>query len=309
MATANKVLAQLGLFGRSKTIFGRLTPSASLQSTNNTSLALSKAASEPRFYAVGAATAAAGAGTAAGASTAGIRLFGYNISWPVLVGVSLSAVVGAYAYETKKLADIDRQPLTEEIYKMPRLPEAGALLMSQSGAKIDVCKALRGSYALMAFGALHSDDQPALEVMGRAAEMVKKRSTAMAIKKEVIPVYVSLDPIHDQVRDLKVAAGRSGNAKMLVVTGPPDGLLGSAERFKNAEMARRMNPNRRKDTKAKKAGEEVMGAGGFVSDSMYIMDPEGRVVGMVPKLSKVEEVVGGLEEAMKKSGGGEEMVV
>lgn len=34
---------------------------------------------------------------------------GYNIPWPAIVGVSLTAVFGAYAWETKKISDIDRK--------------------------------------------------------------------------------------------------------------------------------------------------------------------------------------------------------
>lgn len=50
--------------------------------------------------------------------------------------------------------------------KAPMLPE-GALLMSQSGKKIDVAATIQGKHALLTFGALHSSDQPILERMGK----------------------------------------------------------------------------------------------------------------------------------------------
>ena len=50
--------------------------------------------------------------------------------------------------------------------KTPTLPE-GARLMSQSGKKIDVAATIRGKHALLAFGSLHSTDQPILEHMGK----------------------------------------------------------------------------------------------------------------------------------------------
>jgi hypothetical protein len=54
--------------------------------------------------------------------------------------------------------------LDDEVMKFPTLPES-ALLMSQTGRKVNVAQALSGKYALLAFGALHSTDQPLLESM------------------------------------------------------------------------------------------------------------------------------------------------
>jgi cytochrome oxidase Cu insertion factor (SCO1/SenC/PrrC family) len=167
--------------------------------------------------------------------------------------------------------------------------------MSQSGKKIDVAKAIRGKHALLTFGALHSTDQPLLESMARAAESAKKH-TGM----DVIPVYVSLDPVHDKPEDLKIAAGRSGSSSMLVVTGPPDGLLGAAERYKNVGVAREQADAKGLELQ-KKLGPASMTTS-FTSDYYYFVDQGGRIKSMWSKKLRTEEVAEKLAEEIQHSG-------
>jgi hypothetical protein len=61
--------------------------------------------------AAGAATA--GAATAAG-SGAAFRVIGYDIPWSAILGVALVSGMGVFAYETKKVADVDRKFLLRE---------------------------------------------------------------------------------------------------------------------------------------------------------------------------------------------------
>lgn len=58
-----------------------------------------------RSYAIVTATAA----TVAAASGGALRVFGYNVPWPVIVGGSMAVGVAAYAWETKRLATVDRR--------------------------------------------------------------------------------------------------------------------------------------------------------------------------------------------------------
>jgi hypothetical protein len=46
--------------------------------------------------------------TAAGSGSA-FRVMGYNVPWSAILGVALVSGIGAYAYETKKVADVDRK--------------------------------------------------------------------------------------------------------------------------------------------------------------------------------------------------------
>lgn len=62
----------------------------------------------PRTYATGLEGAATAAATAAG-SGAAFRVMGYDIPWSALLGVAFISGVGVYAYETKKVADVDRK--------------------------------------------------------------------------------------------------------------------------------------------------------------------------------------------------------
>ncbi len=103
-----------------------------------------------------------------------------------------------------------------------------------------------------------------------------------------MPVYISLDPAHDRPEDLRTAAGRSRSPTMLVVTGPPDGLLGAAERFKNTEEARRAV----KTLDAHKRAGEAAAVRGYVSDNMYVVDPAGRIVAMIPKNARPGDLAG-----------------
>ena len=177
--------------------------------------------------------------------------------------------------------------------RFPSLPE-GALLTSQSGKKIDVAQAIRGKHALLAFGALHSTDQPLLESMARSTEMAKKR-TGM----DMVPVYISLDPLHDKPEDLKIAAGRSGSSSMLVVTGPPDGLLGAAERFKNVAVARQQVVN--KGTELQKRVGTASMTSNYTSDYYYLVDKNNRIVSMMPKNMRTEEVAEKIIEEIQRS--------
>ncbi len=52
---------------------------------------------------------AATAGITAAGSGAAFRVAGYDIPWSAILGVALVSGMGAYAYETKKLADVDRK--------------------------------------------------------------------------------------------------------------------------------------------------------------------------------------------------------
>ena len=54
-------------------------------------------------------SAAATAGASAAGTGAAFRVMGYNIPWPAILGVALVSGMGVYAYETKKLADVDRK--------------------------------------------------------------------------------------------------------------------------------------------------------------------------------------------------------
>lgn len=65
------------------------------------------AEAQARPYAV--VSGAATAGAAAMGSGVAFRLLGYNITWPVIWAVSLTAVVGVYAWETKQIAAVDRE--------------------------------------------------------------------------------------------------------------------------------------------------------------------------------------------------------
>lgn len=112
-----------------------------------------------------------------------------------------------------------------------------------------------------------------------------------------MPVYVSLDPSHDRPEDLRIAAGRSGSPSMLVVTGPPDGLLGAAERFKNAEEARAAAATKGLDA-SKRAG--VAGRG-YVSDNLYVVDPAGRIVAMIPKKWRLGDLAGALATEVQRA--------
>lgn len=60
---------------------------------------------------IGAAKAATGAGAAAAGGGALLRLLGVDIGWPAIVGASMAAAFGAYAWGTKKIADADRKPV------------------------------------------------------------------------------------------------------------------------------------------------------------------------------------------------------
>lgn len=177
--------------------------------------------------------------------------------------------------------------------RFPSLPE-DAVLTSQTGKKIDIAQAVRGKHALLAFGALHSTDQPLLESMAKATESAKKR-TGM----DIIPVYVSLDPVHDKPEDLKIAAGRSGSPSMLVVTGPPDKLLGAAERFKNVGAARDQVVHKGTELQ-KKLGPASM-ASTYTSDYYYLVDQGGRIIDMMPKKLRTDEVAENLAQGIQRS--------
>lgn len=177
--------------------------------------------------------------------------------------------------------------------KTPSLP-TGATLTNQDGQKIDVAAAVRGNYALVTFGALHSTDQPVLERMAKVADIVKE-STGQSM----IPVYVSIDPVHDKASDLKTAAGRSGSKSMLVVTGPPDGLLTCAERYKNMLMARAEAGI--KDMERYKKGGLAAGAAGMVSDWVYVVNPEGRFVSLVEKSSGLGAMSDAVTQEVQRS--------
>jgi protein SCO1/2 len=177
--------------------------------------------------------------------------------------------------------------------RFPPLPE-GALFTSHTGKKIDIAQAVRGKHALLAFGALHSTDQPLLECMARATDSAKKR-TGM----DIVPVYVSIDPVHDKPEDLKIAAGRSGSPSMLVVTGPSDRLLEAAERFKNVVIAQEQADKKGTELQ-KKLGPASM-ASTYTSDYYYLIDQAGRIIGMMPKKMRTEEIAGNLAQDMQRS--------
>ena len=88
---------------------------------------------------------------------------------------------------------------------------------------------------------------------------------------------------------------------MLVVSGPPDGLLGAAERFKNSQIARRNAALKGSTELMKKPGLAVETTG-YISDNLYVIDQGGRVVGMMPKNRKVEDLAACLTEEVQKTG-------
>jgi len=291
----------------------------------------------PRTYSSEKGAASTASFTAAG-SGAAFRVMGYNVPWSAILGVALVSGMGAYAYESKKVADVDRKknnfnafaaiffpfvssqtrmlfiikyykclsipkvylksyyagrPLEAEVMKFPPLPE-GVLLTSQTGQKIDIAQAVRGKHGLLAFGALHSTDKPLLESMARATDSAKKRTGI-----DIIPVYISLDPVHDKPEDLKIAAGRSGSPSMLVVTGAADSLLEAAERFKNVGTAREQAEKRGTELQ-KKLGPASM-ASTYTSDYYYLIDQASRIIGMMPKTLRTEEVAEKLAQDMHRS--------
>lgn len=116
----------------------------------------------------------------------------------------------------------------------------------------------------------------------------------------MVPVYISLDPVNDKPEDLKVAAGRSGSPSMLVVSGPPDGLLRAAERFKNTQIARENASLKGSTELAKKPGLAAESSG-YVSDNFYVVDQSGHIVGMMPKNLRVEDIAATLAEEVQRT--------
>lgn len=58
---------------------------------------------------MGTGGTSATAGVTAAGSGAAFRVMGYNVPWSALLGIALVTGMGAYAYETKKVADVDRK--------------------------------------------------------------------------------------------------------------------------------------------------------------------------------------------------------
>ena len=87
---------------------------------------------------------------------------------------------------------------------------------------------------------------------------------------------------------------------MLVISGPPDGLLGAAERFKNTQIARRNAVLKGSTEVAKKPGLAAE-SGGYVSDNFYVVDQSGHIVAMMPKNLRLEDIAASLAEEVQRT--------
>ncbi|GAB4822708.1 hypothetical protein N2152v2_009754 [Parachlorella kessleri] len=222
-----------------------------------------------RNYAVFTAAGVGAAAAAGGGLT--MRIMGYNVPYPAVLGTALAAAEGVYLYECLAVKHEKEGPLKSYLEASPHIR---SLELTNQDGKPFTAKDLFGKFAVITFGTTQSTDVNSVATVAKATEMVKQRSGTA-----VTPVFITLDPKHDKPAELKRLVQSVGAVDLVALTGDPDGLLACANKYKRQEISARATASR--DQESIKRANTVDES--YVSSYVFVVNPNGDYVSMISK--------------------------